>query len=74
MCLLSIMRVIVWTTRSKRFYGGEELICFFKHQPKVKIRVERAWFPSSISNERCVRFLQLVRVRGADLECLLHAP
>lgn len=41
LCLLSIMRIVIWTTRQREFYGGEKcfsvLILFFKQTLKVTI-------------------------------------
>ena len=46
LCLLGVMRVVIWTTRKKELYEDESfssqtLVAFFKHQIKVKIRSER---------------------------------
>ena len=72
-CLLGIMRVVIWTTRQKGFHEGEsftplQLIAYFRHQLKVKIRVERRRLSSSEFNECWVRIAQLCRVKGAKLE------
>ena len=42
LCLLGIMRVMIWTMRKKELYEEESfssqtLVSFFKHQIKVKI-------------------------------------
>ena len=73
LCLLGIMRVVIWTTRQKEVYEGQKfssslLICYFKHQLKVKIRTERKLFHSSDFGKRWVTVSRLCRVKGADLE------
>lgn len=78
LCLLGIMRMVVWTTRQKEFHAGEkfsslQLVSFFRHQLKVKIRAERARLSSWNFGKRWVKISRLVRVRGADLEWLLDA-
>ena len=45
LCLLGIMRVVIWTTRKKELYDDESfssqtLVAFYKHQIRVKIRPE----------------------------------
>ena len=45
LCLLGILRVVLWTTRKKELYdksfSSQTLVSFYKHQIKVKIRSER---------------------------------
>ncbi|CAE1168983.1 unnamed protein product [Acanthosepion pharaonis] len=77
-CLLGVMRVVMWTTRQKEFYDGEQftssqLILYFKHQLKVKIRTERRRLPSSEFGKRWVNLARLCRVKVADLEWHFHA-
>lgn len=73
LCLLGIMRVVIWMTRQKEFYGGEkfsssQLVLFFKHQLKIKIRAERKRLSSSKFGERWLNVSRLVHLRGANLE------
>ncbi|CAE1276092.1 unnamed protein product [Acanthosepion pharaonis] len=72
-CLLWVMRVVIWTTRQKEFHGREkfsssQLILFFKHQLKVKIRTERKRLHPLEFGEIWVSLARLCRVKGADLE------
>ena len=44
LCLLGVMRIVIWTTRKKELYEDESfssqtLVAFYKHQIKVKIPV-----------------------------------
>ena len=46
LCLLCIMRVVIWMTKKKELYedvsfSSQTLVAFFKHQIKVKIQSER---------------------------------
>ena len=57
LCLLGVMRVVIWTTRKKELYEDESsssqtLVAFFKHQIKVKIRSERQRLSSLEFGER----------------------
>ena len=72
LCLLGIMRVVIWTTRQKGRYGGESfssqtLVAFYEHQIKVKIKSERKRLSSMEFGEKWVKDSQLVRVKGANL-------
>ena len=72
-CLLGVMRVVIWTTRQKGFYGDEsftsgQLVGYLKHQLKVKIRAERERLTPSKFNERWVRVARLCRIKGAEIE------
>jgi len=77
LCLLGVVRVVIWTTRKEEHYGGESfssqaLVAFYKHQIKVKIRSERKRLSSLVFNERWVKLSRLCRVKGADLEFMLE--
>ena len=76
LCVLGIMRVVIWTTRQKgryedQFYSPEQLVGFFKHQLKVKIRTERVRLSQTAFNERWVTVAQFCRVNGNKLEFFL---
>lgn len=47
LCLLAVMRMVIWTTRMKKFTGhclsSNHLVASFKHQLKANIRVERGF-------------------------------
>ena len=72
LCLLGIMRVVIWTTRKKGLYDDESfssqtLVAFYKHQNKVKIRSERKRLSSLEFGKRWVTVACLCRVVGASL-------
>lgn len=54
-CLLGIMRIVIWTTRQKEVHGGE-------------IRAKRRRLSSSKFGKRWLNASRLVRLRGANLE------
>ena len=77
LCLLGVMRIVIWTTRKEEHYGGESfssqaLVAFYKHQIKVKIRSEKKRLSSFMFNERWVKLSRLCRVRGAVLEFMIE--
>ena len=72
LCLLGIMRVVIWTTRKKELYEDESfssqtLMGFFKHQIKVKIRSDRKRLSSLEFSKRWATVARLCRVVGASL-------
>ena len=72
LCLLGIMRVVIWTTRKKELYEDESfssqtLVSFFKHQIKVKIWSERKRLSSLEFGKRWVTAARLSREVGASL-------
>ena len=72
LCLLGVMRVVIWTTRKKELcedesFSSQTLVAFFKHQIKVKIRSERKRLSSLEFGERWVTVACLCRVVGASL-------
>ena len=72
LCLLGIMRIMIWTTRKKELYEDESfssqiLVSFFKHQIKVKIRSERKRLSSLEFGKRWVTVARLCRVVGTSL-------
>ena len=72
LCLLGVMRVVIWTTRKEELYedpGGN-----FKHQIKVKLRSERKILSSLEFGERWVTVARLCRVVGASLIFSLDIP
>ena len=79
LCLLGVMRVVMWTTRKKELYEDESfssqtLVAFYKHQIKVKIRSERKRLSSLEFGERWVTVARLCRVVGANLTFTLDIP
>ena len=79
LCLLGVMRVVIWTTRKKELCEGESfssqtLVAFYKHQIKVKIRSERKRLSSLEFGERWVTVARLCRVVGANLIFTLDVP
>ena len=76
LCLLGIMRVVIWTTRNMVVHEGESfsswaLVAFYKHQIKVKIKSERKRLSSVVFGERWLQTSRMCRVKGTDLEFLL---
>ena len=76
LCLLGVMRVVIWTTWKKGFYGGESfssraLVAFFKHQVEVKLKCERERLSPMQFSERWVKEARLCRVNGTTLVPLL---
>ena len=72
LCLLGIMRVVIWMTRKKELYDDESfssqtLVSFYKHQIKVKIRSERKRLSSLEFGKRWVTVARPYRVVGASL-------
>lgn len=71
--LLGIMRFVIRKMGQEDFYGDgkfstSQLIVFFKHQLKVKIRAKRRRLSSAKFSERWVNVLRLVHFRRANLE------
>ena len=76
LCLLGVMRVVIWTTRMKELcedesFSAQTLVAFYKHQIKVKIRSERKRLEFG---ERWVTVARLCRVVGANLIFTLDVP
>ena len=79
LCLLGVMRVVIWMTRKKKLYKEESfpsqtLVAFFKHQIKVKIWSERKRLSSLEFGKRLVTVARLCRMVGADLIFSLDIP
>ena len=79
LCLLSVMRVVIWTRGKKELYEDESfssqtLVAFFKHQIKVKIWSERKRLSSLEFGERWVTVARLCRMVGAGLIFSLDIP
>ena len=79
LCLLGVMRVVIWTTRKKELYKDESfssqtLVAFFKYQIKVKIRSERKRLSSLEFGKRWVTVARLCHVVGAGLIFSLDIP
>ena len=70
LCLLGIIRVVIWTTREKELRDGESLSCqtlvsFYRHQIRVKTLFERR-LSSLEFGKRWVTVARLCRVVGAS--------
>ena len=79
LCLLGVMRVVIWTTRKKGLcedesFSSQALVAFFKHQIKFKIRSERKRLSSLEFGERWVTVAHLCRVVGVNLIFSLDIP
>ena len=71
--LLAVARMVNWETRNKGLYDDanfshRDLILFFRHQLRVKIRCDRKRFDRITSNKIWVYALSLVVRKGAMLE------
>ena len=79
LCLLRVMRVVIWTTRKRELYEDESfssqtLVAFFEHQIKVKIRSERKRLSLMEFGKSWVTVARLCRVVGASLIFSLDIP
>ena len=74
LAILAVARMVIWTTRKKGLYDDtsfshRDLILYFRHQLRVKIRCDRKCLDSMTFNRRCVNAESLVvRKWGAMLE------
>jgi len=76
--ILAVARMVVWTTRNKELHGSEELSCrdlitYFKHQLRVKIRCDRRMLKPMTFNERWINAASLCVRTRAGVEVLLPA-
>ena len=71
--ILAVVRVVIWETRKKALYDGANfslcnLILFFRHQLRVKIRFDRKHLGHTTFHRRWVHAASLVIWKGATLE------
>ena len=70
---LAVARMVTWQTRNKGLYKGanfsyRDLILFFRHQLRVKIRCDRRRLDRIAFSKRWVYATSLVVCKGATLE------
>ena len=73
LAILAVARMVIWTTRKKELYDNAnfshcDLILFFRHQLRVKIRCNRKRSDSITFDKRWVNAASLVVRKGAMLE------
>ena len=73
LAILAVARMVVWTTRNKGFYDDanfshRDLVLFFRHQLRVKIRCDRKRLDRIKFSKRWVNAASLVVRMGAMLE------
>ena len=73
LAILAIARMVSWITRKKGLYDGtnfshRDLILFFRHQLRIKIRCDRKHLDRITFNRRWVHAASLVVRKGAMLE------
>ena len=71
--ILAVARMVIWQTRNKGLYEGanfssRDLILFFRHQLRVKIRCDRRRLDRITFSKRWVHAASLVICKGATLE------
>ena len=69
----AVARMVIWQTRNKGLYEGanfsyRDLILFFRHQLRVKIRCDRRRLDRITFNKMQVYAASLVVCKGATLE------
>ena len=73
LAILAVARMVIWMTRKKGLYDNanfshRDLVLYFKHQLRVKIRCDRKRLDRITFNERLVNAASLVVRKGAILE------
>ena len=73
LAILALARMVIWTTRKERLYDDanfsyRDLILFFRHQLRVKIRCDRKRLDRITFDKRWVNAASLVLRKGAMLE------
>ena len=71
--ILAVVRMVIWEMRNKGLYEGanfshQDLILFFRHQLRVKIRYDRKRLDRITFNKRWVYAASLVAWKGTILE------
>ena len=78
--ILAVARMVIWQTQNKGLYDGAnfsycDLILFFRHQLRVKIRYNRRCLDRITFSKRWVYAASLIVCKGATLESsFLHLP
>ena len=73
LAILAVARMVIWTTRNKGLYDDEnfshrDLVLYFRHQLRVKIRCDRKLLDRITFSKRWVTAASLVVQKGAMLE------
>ena len=73
LAILAVARMVIWTTRNKGLYDDanfshRDLILYFRHQLRVKIRCDRKRLDRITFSKRWVHAASLVVRKGATLE------
>ena len=73
LAIIAVARMVIWTTRKKGLYDGanfshQDLILFFRHWLRVKIRCHRKRLDRITFDTRWVYAASLVVRKGAMLE------
>ena len=73
LAILGVARMVIWTKRKKGLYDDanfshRDLILFFRHQVRVKIRCDRKRLDRITFDKRWVNAVSLVVGKGAILE------
>ena len=73
LAILAVARMVIWSTRKKGLYDDanfshRDLVLYFRHQLRVKIRCDRKRLDRIAFNKRWVNAASLVVRKGATLE------
>ena len=73
LAILAVARMVIWTTRNKGLYDDanfshRDLVLYFRHQLRVKIRCDRKRLDRITFSKRWVHAASLVVQKGATLE------
>ena len=73
LAILAIARMVIWTTRNKGLFDDanfshRDLVLYFRHQLRVKIRCDRKRLDRITFSKRWVNAASLVVKKGAKLE------
>ena len=76
LAILAVARMVIWTTRKKRLYDGanfshRDLILFFRHQLRLKIKCDRKRLDRITFNRRCVHANEPGRTKGVNVGVIL---
>ena len=76
LAILAVSRIVIWTTRNKGLYDDAsfsycDLVLYFRHQLRVKIRCDRKRLDRITFSQRWVNAASLVVRKGAMLESSL---
>ena len=71
--ILAVARIVIWQTRNKGLHEGanfsyRDLILFFRHQLRVKIRCDKKCLDRITFSKRWVHAASLVVSKGATLD------